>query len=95
MPKESVAVGVEFADTEHGEIDVDDLKPGSNAPIYQRRVITRWTRDGGYVEIGVAKVSVSDLTERDPHYGILTRDDINRLIRTLRKARDQSFGTDA
>ena len=95
MPKESVAGGVEFADTEDGEIDLDNLKPGSTAPIYQRRIITRWSRDGGYTEVGVAKVNVSDGTERDPHYLILTRDAINQQIRILRKARDQAFGADA
>lgn len=95
MPKEAIAAGVEFADTEHGEIELDNLKPGSKAPIYQRRFITRWSHGGGYVEFGVAKVNVSDGTERDPHYGILTRDDINRQIRVLRKARDQAFGADA
>lgn len=95
MPKESVDGGIQFADTEHGEIAADELPAGKGHQIYQRRMITRWSREGGYVEVGVAKVNVADGTERDPHYLVLTRDALNQQIRALRKARDQAFGADA
>lgn len=51
-----------------------------------------WTR-GLDVQLGV-------LVEKDVHpdvvrYADLDREGINKLIRTLRKARDQAFGSDA
>lgn len=61
-----------------------------------------WGRDGGYVQI-VSKVEDadggrwSDSPEThftDGMYVDLDRNEINRLIRNLRRARDQAFGKD-
>lgn len=51
-----------------------------------------WNRDS-YVQIATV---VSDKPEdgSDGWYADLTRQNINDLIRTLRKARDQAFGKD-
>lgn len=58
-----------------------------------------WGRDSGHVQLGtivldVADQRVKDVT-RDGMYVQLDRDGINRLIRSLRKARDAAFGSDA
>lgn len=57
-----------------------------------------WTRDASHVE--VAALAGGDYDEgggqrRPGLYVQLDRDGINRLIRTLRKARDAAYGTDA
>ncbi len=51
-----------------------------------------WRRDQG-VQIGVEQEAQAGAeTQTFVH---LARDDINRLIRTLRKARDAAYGSDA
>lgn len=51
-----------------------------------------WSRDG-FVQLGVVMVDGSE----DPANGLycdLNRDQINRLVRNLRRARDQAYGRD-
>lgn len=71
----------------------------------QPSVDVTWNRDPGYVQISIE--APADYWERfekgrkdggQTHYGIfsetLTRQEINHLIRTLRRARDAAFGAD-
>jgi hypothetical protein len=95
MPKELVMSGREFAMLGDGEIAVEDIKPESGAVILRRGAVVRWTRDTDLVELGVSKVATSNHEESGQHYMTLDRTAVNRLIRSLRKARDQAFGADA
>lgn len=99
MPKETVeGAHGSFAIIEGNEVGLDDIPMDNAEPLkfYERRMITRWARESGYVELGVAKVEITTEDEEvDAHYVLLTRDAINRQIRIMRKARDQAFGADA
>lgn len=56
-----------------------------------------WSREASHVELGVVKTGVDPTDADDPKNGLyiqLDRDGINRLIRTLRTARDQAYGRD-
>lgn len=63
-----------------------------------------WNR-AGWVQISLALPKekldnwVASLTNDQPEPSlfseVLSRDDVNKMIRTLRKARDQAYGTDA
>ena len=58
-----------------------------------------WGRESSHVQLGtvvhdLAGNRVSDVT-KDGMFVQLDRSGINRLIRSLRKARDQAFGPDA
>ena len=56
-----------------------------------------WGREAGYVQLGTTNWSI-ETNPGDPTRGwfvTLDRHGINRLIRALRKARDQAFGADA
>ena len=63
----------------------------------------KWRRRGAHVgwvkgrsvEIGVASFDPSREMPNDGVFMSLDRDGINRLIRTLRKARDAAYGSDA
>lgn len=94
MPKEVVLTYPMFTDDKQGETPLTALDEGVAGDIYRRGAVLRWGRNG-YVELGVAKLEVSTHVEREPHYLKLNRDEINKLIRNLRKARDQAFGADA
>ena len=94
MPKEVVLTNPVFLDDEHGETPLSALDEGVTGALYQRGVLVRWSRDRD-VELGVAKLEISTHDEKDQHYLTLDRSGINRLIRSLRKARDQAYGTDA
>ena len=58
-----------------------------------------WGRDHGEVQIATTNFGLGDeVGPGDPARGwfvTLDRNGINRLIRSLRKARDQAFGADA
>lgn len=63
------------------------------------KVEVQWAKEM-YVQIGVAHLPppvdpVEEAIEWNGQYLTLNRAEINRLIRTLRKARDQAFGADA
>lgn len=64
-----------------------------------------WNRDGGWVQLSIeaprdwwGRFWDSLLAAEQSHYGVfsetLTRQEINHLIRTLRRARDAAFGAD-
>lgn len=102
MPKEVVFDNHEFFQLPDGvevPVDVDLQKSnellGRGYSVMRRAAVVRWTRDRMLVELGVAKLEVSTHRETDPHYLALDRSACNRLIRSLRKARDQAFGADA
>lgn len=61
---------------------------------FRRGVHVGWAKDR-HVEIGVAQFDPSRETPSDGVFTTLDRDGINRLIRSLRKARDAAFGADA
>lgn len=61
---------------------------------YQRGVHVGWTK-GRFVEIGAARFDPSRELPSDGVFMTLDRDGVNRLIRSLRKARDAAYGSDA
>lgn len=96
MPKEIAFNNREFIQLPDGsEVPVTDDLMGKGHQIVRRGAIVRWTRDLNIVELGVAKIEVSAHSEAEAHYLDLDRAGVNRLIRSLRKARDQAFGADA
>lgn len=67
----------------HGRDDgPDDLVP-----------VVGWMRDGDLVQFGLIEVGRLDDVETGP-WTDLTRSQVNRLISTLRRARDAAFGPD-
>lgn len=54
-----------------------------------------WGRDSNHCEIAIVADPDSDTAEFEARHSQLDRAAINRLIRTLRKARDAAFGSDA
>lgn len=69
-------------------------QPGPGPKWRQRGVHVGWTR-GNFVEVGVASFDVSKEQPADGAFIHLDRDAINRVIRSLRKARDAAYGADA
>ena len=72
------------------------ITPGSD-PLETTFVQVGWTKDMEHVELGTVCPGVTEGIH-DPQAGWfvqLDRGGVNRLIRSLRKARDQAFGTDA
>ncbi len=53
-----------------------------------------WSKDHGHVQLGVYAQNILD-ESFDSLWTDLSRDEINRLIWSLRKARDQAYGRDA
>lgn len=96
MPKEIVFENREFVSLPDGsEEPVTEEHLGTGLLIMRRGTVVRWERGLMSIGLGVAKLEVSAHGEHDPHYLELDRSGINRLIRALRKARDQAFGADA
>ena len=66
-------------------------------PVLRRGLAVGWSREHGHVEIGLNAFDVS--TQHGSHgtgmYATFDRAGLNRVIRSLRKARDQAFGSDA
>lgn len=98
MPKEVVYTGLQLVDApDRGEYAASEIYPGDwnvSAP-YQRGIIVRWDKGNAFVELGVSKILLADHIEKEPHYTQgLSRQQINDLIRNLRKARDGAFGRD-
>lgn len=78
----------------------DDPRDGDarrNKPVLRPAAIVGWSRETGHVEIGVNALDVSTQNGSDGAgmYATFDREGLNRLIRTLRKARDAAFGSDA
>lgn len=74
--------------------DDDKVATGS-----QFRVKVGWSREQGDIQIATVAPEGVQLESEHPEsngwFVNLDRSGINRLIRTLRKARDQAFGADA
>lgn len=77
----------------------DDPRDGDarrNYPVLRRAAIVGWSRESGHVEVGVDALNIS--TQSGVVTGMFAtfdRDGLNRLIRSLRKARDAAYGSDA
>jgi hypothetical protein len=65
---------------------------GDNPPCNPPVISVGWGREAGYVRIGTGKDHAAGL---DGWFVDVDRAAINRLIRLLRKARDQAYGSDA
>lgn len=97
MPKELIYSDdpAYMRDGGDGEVPASEQPPGTGRTVYQRGVHVGWSRQG-YVEVGVAEFAIATQdNEGGGHYTTLDRAGLNRLIRTLRKARDAAFGADA
>ena len=98
MPKEiTYSSDPAFMRREDGsEVLASEQPPGTGQSVIQRGVHVGWSRMQ-HVEIGVSEF---DRSTESPYidagmFTSLEREGINRLIRSLRKARDQAFGQDA
>lgn len=99
MPKEviySSTNGYRIAPNggEHSASSDAPLPEGTSDTIHRRAVHVGWSRNR-YVEVGVAQFEIATEKADGGIYLDLDREGINRLIRTLRKARDAAFGSDA
>ena len=78
---------------------IGDVKPLNEplGPALRRALVVGWSRETGHVEIGMDELLIA--TEHGTHdrgmYASFDRAGLNRVIRSLRKARDQAFGPDA
>jgi hypothetical protein len=73
--------------------DNDEVANGS-----QTKVRVGWSREAEHVEVATVAPDdwpLSPTPEGNGWFVQLDRAGLNRLIRSLRKARDQAFGTDA
>jgi hypothetical protein len=91
MPKEYI----ECADFgRRVPIVVEEGKPAEFATLDTVAAKVGWTRDRGHVELAVVRCTEGAYDDFDARYMQLDRAGLNRLIRTLRKARDAAFGRD-
>lgn len=79
------------------EIQVSKTGPfTATGPVLRRAAIVGWSKEQGHVEIGLNALEIS--TEHGSYntgmYATFDRAGLNRLIKTLRKARDDAFGRD-
>ena len=100
MPKEiTYGDGPEFSISPDGSELPPAKQPGEppTPPILKRASVVSWHRDSGYVELGIQclEIATSASGTHAGQYASFDRDGINRMIRSLRKARDQAFGADA
>lgn len=94
MPKE--VFNDQFDGSEHQLLN-DDGKTYRTERFVGNRLEVGWNRDLANIQIATLDGGDYDEAEvrRPGFYVHLDRAGINRLIRTLRKARDASFGADA
>lgn len=86
MPKE-------FIEDQYTGHDDDAVAAGSSA-----RVRVGWSKEAEHVEVATVAPHALPLdlaSEGNGWFVQLDRSGLNRLIRTLRKARDQAYGSDA
>jgi hypothetical protein len=55
----------------------------------------QWGRDYGDINIGTCQDDPQNHGDKAYYATIRTRDQVNKLIQVLRRARDQAFGKDA
>lgn len=96
MPKEIVygAYGEFTIDEQGNEVGPSSVEPGQGAQFVRRGVVLRWSKDHEHVELTTTKINTADHNELGGQYVQMTRSGINKLIRDLRRARDQAFGKD-
>lgn len=89
MPKEicqfrqtETAAGLPIADATSVEVRWSKPEGGGNLQLRFQRYVSQEFRDSG-------------VQEYDQYTDQLSRDDCNRMIRALRRARDQVYGVDA
>lgn len=70
-------------------------KGTSDDPNPDLRVEVSWQREHMDVQIGTVNPAFEQFSEQRGWFAHLDREGVNRLIRTLRRARDQAFGADA
>lgn len=81
------------------EVTANSQLYSSEFPDETLQVEVRWSREAEHVQIATVVVKAADhsLVEKSVHGGWfidLNRPAINKLIRDLRRARDQAFGKD-
>lgn len=93
MPKENIYS--RYANETVPVLGPDGNPTGDRIVAEDTRIHVGWNND--HVEIAVLNPSAPSMdgTAVPGWFVQLDRDGINRLIRTLRKARDQAFGADA
>lgn len=96
MPKEiTYGDSPEYMLREDGnEVLASEQPPGGGQAVLQRGVHIGWSRNK-YVEIGVGPFMIATNESAGAQYASFDRDGLNRIIRSLRKARDQAYGQDA
>lgn len=90
------------AEKVYGEQSVAESAATAERPAIVPIVDVRWNREGGYVQIvtkaedpfGGRAIEDEGVHYLDGFYVDLDRQAINKLIRNLRRARDQAFGRD-
>jgi hypothetical protein len=77
------------------EVNPVDIS-GRGFPVLRRAAIVGWSKEQGHVEIGINSLEIATQhgSTDSGMYATFDRAGINRLIRTLRKARDDAFGRD-
>ena len=91
MPKDVIECMLEFREVTSGSTDDGDC--GETRQL-SKQVSVTWYKQGpegvdGGVYVNIANQDVEEL------HAQMTRHEINRLIRSLRRARDGAFGSDA
>lgn len=76
------------------ELPASEQPPGTGQAVLQRGVHVGWNRNK-HVEVGVATFEISTESMHGGQFVSLDRDGCNRLIHSVRKARDAAFGKDA
>lgn len=77
-----------------GSDESKEAEKVEGAKYFQRGVHVGWMKER-QVELGVASFDISREMPSDGVFVTLDRYAINRLIRSLRKARDAAYGSDA
>jgi hypothetical protein len=71
---------------------------GQSGDVVAAHVEVGWSKEGGYVQlasIGPGQLPLPPEAPSNGWFADLDRAGCNRLIRAIRKARDQAFGADA
>lgn len=77
------------------EVGVMPRETISDLPSDNLAVEVTWGRDSGSVQIATTNQTIDHFALERGWFKDLNRDEINRLITVLRRARDQAFGKDA
>lgn len=97
MPKEiTYSDQPEYIRLEDGSEVEPTFAPSFGYPVLRRALVVGWSKETGYVEIGLNELDVSTQNGslNRGMYASFDRAGLNRLIKMLRKARDDAFGRD-